>query len=112
MNRPGAFVLPAAVYDAYADRGEGKPQQGTQVRFTGRSAQPRSVFANLFRLYLHTAAYNLLARMRRHVASPPPEPEQELPAEALSGRRRRHGTTSVASTIPWARASLAPGAHA
>ena len=41
-------------------------------------------------MYLHTAAYNLLARMRRHVAEPPSEPaENEVPAEAFSGRRRR-----------------------
>jgi len=40
--------------------------------------------------HLHTAAYNLLARMRRHVAEPPSEPaDSEVPAEAFSGRRRR-----------------------
>ena len=47
-------------------------------------------FANLFRLYLHTAAYNLLVRMRHVVADPPPEPSgEDVPAEAFAGRQRR-----------------------
>ena len=46
--------------------------------------------ANLFRLYLHATAYNLLARLRHVVADPPPEPEHaEVPSEALGGRSRR-----------------------
>ncbi len=36
--------------------------------------------ANLFRLYLHVAAYHLLVRMRRLVADPPPASKQR-PAE-------------------------------
>ena len=49
-------------------------------------------FANLFRLYLHTAAYNLLVRLRQVVADPPPElPQQDLPNEALAGHQRRNG---------------------
>ena len=48
-------------------------------------------FANLFRLYLHSAAYNMLARMRGVVADPPSEPEtQDLPSEALAGNQRRN----------------------
>ena len=46
--------------------------------------------ANLFRLYLHATAYNLLARLRRLAADPPPQPEDaEVPVEALGGRLRR-----------------------
>ena len=46
-------------------------------------------FANLFRLYLHTAAYHLLVRMRQQVVDPPPrDPHEPLAAEALAGRRR------------------------
>jgi hypothetical protein len=46
--------------------------------------------ANLFRLYLHATAYNLLARLRRLVADPPPQPEDaEVPVEALGGQSRR-----------------------
>jgi len=67
--------------------------------------------ANYFRLYLHAAAMNLLARMRRFIAEPwpaPPRPEMPppgsqpgpaalqagappVPAEALTGAaRQRH----------------------
>ena len=47
-------------------------------------------FANLFRLYLHAAAYNLLVRMRQIVADPPPAPQrQDVPTEALTGSQRR-----------------------
>ena len=46
--------------------------------------------ANYFRLYLHSAAANLLVRLRRAVANPPPVPAPEgLPAEALAGKQRR-----------------------
>ena len=46
--------------------------------------------ANLFRLYMHCAAYNLLARLRRLIADPPSEPEDaEVPVEALDHKTRR-----------------------
>ena len=90
-NRPGAFVLPGACYDGYADRGESE-NRNKELK-DGLQADRLSdhrYFANLFRLYLHTAAYNLLVRMRQVVADPPPAfPRQELPTEALAGRQRR-----------------------
>ena len=90
-NRPGATVLPGAVYDAYADRGESENRNKELKR--GLQADRLSdhrYFANLFRLYLHTAAYNLLALMRQTVADPPSEPElQDVPSEALAGTQRR-----------------------
>jgi hypothetical protein len=90
-NRPGATVLPDAAYDAYADRGESE-NRNKELK-DGLQAERLSdhrYFANLFRLYLHAAAYNLLVRMRRIVADPPPEaPQQDVPTEALSGRQRR-----------------------
>jgi hypothetical protein len=90
-NRPGAKVLPQAAYDAYADRGESENRNKELKR--GLQADRLSdhrYFANLFRLYLHTAAYNLLVRTRQVVADPPPElPQQEVPNEALAGRQRR-----------------------
>ncbi len=48
--------------------------------------------ANSFRLYLHGAAFNLLARFRQAVALPPlPEPTPEVPSQARTDAgRRRH----------------------
>lgn len=90
-NRPGAFVLPGAAYDAYADRGE---SENRNKELKGGLAADRlsdhRYFANLFRLYLHTAGYNLLVRMRHVTELPLPEvAPPEVPIEALSGRRRR-----------------------
>ena len=49
--------------------------------------------ANYFRLYLHAAAHNLLVRLRRAVACPPPPidstPHNDVPTEALDGSARR-----------------------
>jgi IS4 transposase len=90
-NRAGATVLPGAAYDAYADRGESE-NRNKELK-TGLLADRLSdhrYFANLFRLYLHTAAYNLLVHMRRIVANPPPEPvAEDVPVEALAGPKRR-----------------------
>ena len=90
-NRLGAFVMPGAAYDGYADRGESE-NRNKELK-TGLQADRLSdhrYFANLFRLYLHVAAYNLLVHMRHAVVNPPPEPAQkEVPAEALGGRQRR-----------------------
>ncbi len=92
-NRPGAFVLPGATYDAYADRGESENRnKELKCGLQADRLSDHRYMANLFRLYLHAAAYNLLARLRNVVADPPPEdPQAEVPAEALTGKdRRRH----------------------
>jgi hypothetical protein len=90
-NRPGAFILPEATYDAYADRGESE-NRNKELK-DGLQADRLSdhrYFANLFRLYMHAAAYNLLVRLRRLVAEPPAAfPGQQIPTEALAGRERR-----------------------
>lgn len=90
-NRAGAFVLPGATYDEYADRGESENRNKELKR--GLQADRLSdhrYLANLFRLYLHAAAYNLLARLRAVVADPPPSPpDAEVPDEAATGRQRR-----------------------
>jgi hypothetical protein len=90
-NRPGAFVLPGAAYDAYADRGESENRnKELKVGLAADRLSDHRYFANLFRLYLHTAAYNLLVRMRQLVEIPlPPEGAPEIPVEAFAGRRRR-----------------------
>ena len=90
-NRAGATVLPGAAYDGYADRGESENRnKELKVGLLAGRLSDHRYFANLFRLYLHTTAYNLLARMRREVADPPPEPSrEEVPVEAFAGRERR-----------------------
>lgn len=93
-NRPGAFVLPGAAYDEYADRGESENRNKELKR--GLQADRLSdhrYFANLFRLYLHAAAYNLMVHMRQRIVDPPQQQaNQDVPVEALGGwqRRRQH----------------------
>ena len=91
-NRPGAFVLPEAAYDAYADRGESENRnKELKCGLQADRLSDHRYFANLFRLYLHTLAYNLLVRLRREVVEPIPDPpgDPEVPEEALTGRARR-----------------------
>lgn len=90
-NRPGAFLLPGAAYDAYADRGESENRnKELKCGLQSDRLSDHRYLANLFRLYLHAAAYNLLVRLRHVVSDPPPEPlHAEVPQEALSGHRRR-----------------------
>ena len=65
-NRPGAFVLPGRrLRRLRRPRRKREPQQGTQVGLQADRLSDHRYFANLFRLYLHTAAYNLLVRMRQ-----------------------------------------------
>jgi hypothetical protein len=92
-NRPGAVVLPGACYDDYANRGESENRnKELKAGLQADRLSDHRYFANLFRLYLHTAAYNLLVRTRQVVADPPaelPREAQELPREAWAGRQRR-----------------------
>jgi len=90
-NRPGALVLPDAAYDDYTDRGESENRnKELKCGLQADRLSDHRYMANLFRLYLHATAYNLLARLRRLVADPPPDPEDaEVPVEALGGRSRR-----------------------
>jgi hypothetical protein len=93
-NRPGAFVLPGATYDAYADRGESENRnKELKCGLQADRLSDHRYMANLFRLYLHTTAHNLLVRLRGLVADPPPQfVGTEVPAEATAGneRRRQH----------------------
>jgi len=90
-NRLGAFVLPDAAYDDYTARGESENRnKELKCGLQADRLSDHRYMANLFRLYLHATAYNLLARLRRLVADPPPEPEHaEVPVEALDGPSRR-----------------------
>ena len=94
-NRPGASVCLEATYDEYAMRGESENRNKELKCGVGmdRLSDHRFV-ANLFRMYLHAAALNLLVRLRREIADPPPAPPGETPAGAerkryQNARRRR-----------------------
>jgi hypothetical protein len=94
-NRPGAPACPEATYDEYAMRGESENRNKELKCGVGmdRLSDHRFV-ANLFRMYLHAAALNLLVRLRREIADPPPAPPGETPAGAerkryQNARRRR-----------------------
>lgn len=97
-NRPGAPLLPQATYDEYAERGgpKGYPENRNKELKRGMRADRLSdhrFLANFFRLHLHTAALNLLTRLRRTVSHHPTPADlgmaDTLPAEALSERRRK-----------------------
>src|SRR5512135_1703378 len=82
-NRPGWEVLPQAVYDGYAERGESENRNKELKReLQADRLSDHRFLANYFRLYLHSAALNLLVR-RRHavVQSPPTAAELGLPAD-------------------------------
>ena len=94
-NRPGWGVLPASVYDEYAERGESENRNKELKReLQADRLSDHRFMANFFRLYLHAAAMNLLVRMRRVVVLPPPTAAElglpaELPARAIDTPHRR-----------------------
>lgn len=90
-NRQGARVLPGAAYDGFADRGESENRnKELKDGFQADRLSDHRFMANLFRLYMHAAACNLLVRLRRAAGDPLPEnPADELPVEALAGKKRR-----------------------
>lgn len=90
-NRAGARVLPQAAYDEYAERGESENRNKELKReLQGDRLSDHRYMANLFRLYMHALALNLLVRVRSQIANPPPQPShEELPREALAGQARK-----------------------
>jgi len=99
-HRDEASLLPAATYDEYVDRGESE-HRNKELKCglkTDRLSDHRYM-ANLFRLFLHVQAHNLLVRIRREIAAPPTEllqhdldpdlPIEPVPTEALTGRTRK-----------------------
>jgi hypothetical protein len=71
-NRPGAAVLPDAVYDEYAERGESENRnKELKCGLSGDRLSCERFMANYFRLMLHAAALNLLVRLRAVVSDPP-----------------------------------------
>jgi hypothetical protein len=99
-NRPGAELLPAGTYDEYVERGESENRnKEIKCGMAMDRLSDHRFCANLFRLYLHALALNLLVRLRRLVAEPlPAEPEPAastvgaasgVPAAAQTGAERR-----------------------
>jgi Transposase DDE domain group 1 len=88
-NRPGWEVLPCAVYEEYAERGESENRNKELKReLQADRLSDHRFLANYFRLYLHTAALNLLVRLRHAVVLPGPSVAglglpAELPAAAI-----------------------------
>lgn len=93
-NRPGWCVLPPAVYDEYAERGESENRnKELKCGLCADRLSDHRFLANFLRLNLHAAALNLLVRLRRATAKAP-TPESlgvcdPLPAEALPERSRK-----------------------
>jgi hypothetical protein len=99
-NRPGCAVLPQAVYEAYAMRGESENRnKELKCELAADRLSDHRFVANFFRLYLHTAALHLLVRLRHRVVRTPPTSAElglpaELPTAALDepGRKRFFNT--------------------
>jgi hypothetical protein len=109
-NRAGASRYPEATYDEYVLRGESENRNKELKCGLGmdRLSDHRFV-ANYFRLYLHAAAMNLLVRLRREIASPPPAPDGDVPREALAGVVRKQYQNACRREDPLARDGPARG---
>lgn len=90
-NRPGGPILPAATYEAYAERGESENRnKEMKCGVEADRLSDHRYMANLFRLYMHAAALNLLTRLRHRVADPPPQiGAADVPREALAQPARK-----------------------
>jgi hypothetical protein len=94
-NRPGCGVQPQATYDEYAMRGESENRnKELKSELAADRLSDHRFMANFFRLYLHTAALNLLVRLRHAVVQPAPTSAElglpaELPVEAFDEPARK-----------------------
>jgi len=106
-TRPGARVLPEDAYDDYAGRGESENRnKEIKCDLAMDRMSDHRFMANAFRLYLHAAAMNLLARLRRTIALPNPSVSDpivpaapatddrpttnaDVPPEAWTGKERQ-----------------------
>lgn len=94
-NRPGCPVAPQAVYDEYAMRGESENRnKELKVELHAGRLSDHRFMANFFRLYLHTAALNLLVQLRQAVVRPAPTSVElglpaDLPTEAIDEPHRK-----------------------
>ena len=109
-NRSGASQYLEATYDEYALRGESENRNKEfKCGLAMDRLSDRRFLANFFRLYLHAAALNLLTRLRREIADPPPAPTPEVPVAALpeperkrySNARRRQDPLGEGQPATW-----------
>lgn len=114
-NRPGWGVLPSAVYDEYAERGESENRnKGLRRELQADRLSDHRSLANYSRLYLHAAASDLQIRLRHVVAQSPPTTEElglpaGLPTAAIDepdrkrffNRRRRRDPLGEGFTGTW-----------
>ena len=90
-NRPGARVMIQGTYDDYVMRGESENRnKELKCDLAMDRLSDHRFLANYFRLYLHAAAFNLLVRLRREIANPPPlETASPLPAATWTETERK-----------------------
>ena len=94
-NRAGWEILPGAIYDEYAERGESENRnKEIKCELLSDRLSDHRFMANFFRLYMHVAALTLLVRLRRAVACPPTTgiergPDGPLPTAALAEPQRK-----------------------
>jgi len=94
-NRPGWEVMPSAVYDEYAERGESENRnKELKCELQADRLSDHRFMANYFRLYLHAFALNLMVRLRHAVVQVPPTTAElglpaELPAAAIDTPDRK-----------------------
>lgn len=96
-NRDGWSVLPSAIYDDYALRGESENRnKELKCELKADRLSDHRFLANFFRLYLHVTALNLMIRLRQATARPEAAPSElgiytspELPAESLDEPQRK-----------------------
>jgi hypothetical protein len=114
-NRLGWQVEPQGTYDEYAARGESENRNKELKReLKGDRLSDHRFLANFFRLYLHTAALNLMIKLRQAAALPRQTPKQlgvhdPLPAEVLDepnrkrffNRRRKHDPLGEGFACTW-----------
>lgn len=105
-DRAGAAIVPEAAYDDYVMRGEAE-NRNKEIK-TGLAMDRLSdhrFMANYFRLFLHTAALNLMVLFRRGLRLPPrPSRDPEIVADALTGRERRNHQRRYRESDPLGRA--------
>jgi hypothetical protein len=89
MTRMGLKLVSRLTYKTSFDTTEFTVNLQPGARFGMDRPSDHRFLANYFRLYLHAAALNLLVRLRREIAAPPPAPKGDVPVEVLPDAARK-----------------------